>query len=196
MFVIALFEIYTSHGWPAVQNMSNSSVHRILGMNVIYANYLGGLAGFLPTFTLLIMLFVVFTIGGFAGVIYFAAGYIALILVLMPIYFLGSSSSDSYRLSCFVDFPEVLQNRVYDMAWASRNYMVHLKVTNAGGAVLLSIVMIGCTIYSVGHAVSLFHHGLGAIGLILGAGLAFLLKGLNTCAVINLAKTYDVSKGG
>jgi hypothetical protein len=44
--------------------------------------------------------------------------------------------------------------------------------------------------FQVGKASNIFHRGLGVIGLILGAGLAFLLKGLNTCAVINLAKIY------
>lgn len=123
----------------------------------------------------------------------------------MPIFFLGASSNDSYRLTCLANFGGDVQDKVWQMAWAAKNYMIHLKVTNAGGAVLLSFVMIGCTMFLVGKTNNLFHRGLGAVGIILGAGLAFLIKGLNTCAVINLAKIYvpsftstykDINQGG
>jgi high-affinity nickel permease len=56
--------------------------------------------------------------------------------------------------------------------------------------ILLSLVAMGCIMYSVGNEKNSFHRGLGVVGILLGAGLAYLLKGLNTCAVINIAKIY------
>jgi hypothetical protein len=51
-------------------------------MNIIYSHYLGGMAGFIPVLLLLLMVFIVYTIAGFAGLLYFAAGYMALLFVI------------------------------------------------------------------------------------------------------------------
>jgi hypothetical protein len=50
-------------------------------MNLIYANYLGGFAGFLPIFVLVFMLFVCMAVAGFVGVIYFTAGFLSILFV-------------------------------------------------------------------------------------------------------------------
>lgn len=169
---------------------SLASVNRVLGMNIVYAKYLGGAASFVPIFTMLLMLFVTYAIGGFAGVLYFAAGYMSLLFVSMAVFFAGASASDAYKLTNFVNFAADVQDHVSSIAWAARNYMIYLKVTNAGAMVLLCFVTCGCIMYYAGNTANLFHGVLGLVGLLMGIGLAHLIKAINACAVINMAKTY------
>lgn len=49
----------------------------------------------------------------------------------MPVYFLGAASTDSYKLSCFATLAAPVQEIIFHLYWATRNYMVHLRITNA-----------------------------------------------------------------
>lgn len=102
ILLLGLMEWFTSHGCSPVRNMSLSSVPRITSMHIIYSQYLGGLAGFVPLFILAFSLSLALVIAGYAGALFFTAGFLSIVMILMPILFVGAASTDSYRLSCFV----------------------------------------------------------------------------------------------
>ena len=83
MLLISLMEWFTSHGCAPVRNMSMASVPRVPAMHVIYSQYLGGLAGYVPVLILACSLCAVIMIAGYAGALYFAAGFLSIILVFL-----------------------------------------------------------------------------------------------------------------
>lgn len=77
-------------------------------MNFIYSNYLGELFSALPLILMIFLALIVFNIYGFAGLLFSAFGYISLFIIYGIIFFIGSNSSDSYKLTCFAHFiPDV-----------------------------------------------------------------------------------------
>jgi len=140
-------EWFTSHGFAPVRNLANSAVDRIQSMPMIYSSYLGGVTGFVPIFILGLSFSLSLFIAGYAGAIFFTAGFLSLLTVIMPIYYLGANSTDSYRLSCFVTMGEYIHDNLFKISWASRNYMIYLKTTNSGGAILICLIIFGCTGY-------------------------------------------------
>ena len=66
--------------------------------------------------------------------------------------------------------------------------MIYFKVTNAGTVIMVAISMIGVVLYDT-KAVKI-EDSKGLFGITIGLTLAYLIKGLNTWAVINLSKDY------
>jgi len=81
------------------------------------------------------------------------------------------------------------------MAWAARNYMIYLKITNSVGTILCTMSLTGGLLFLSNKDFSIFSEALGIYGVLVGVGLTFYIKGLNTCAIINIAKTYDIDIG-
>jgi hypothetical protein len=50
-------------------------------MNVIFANYLGGFVGYLTALILAILIYICMGLAGYAGLLYFAGGYLSLLFV-------------------------------------------------------------------------------------------------------------------
>lgn len=71
-------------------------------MHLIYSVYLGGVTGYLPLMVLVFGLYISISIAGLAGSLFFTTGFLSILLIIMPIYFVGAGSTDSYRLACFV----------------------------------------------------------------------------------------------
>ena len=70
--------------------------------------------------------------------------------------------------------------------------MIYFKVTNAGTVIMVAISMIGVLLYDT-KAVKI-EDSKGIFGITIGLTLAYLIKGLNTWAVVNLSKDYVFSK--
>lgn len=68
--------------------------------------------------------------------------------------------------------------------------MIFYKVTNAGTTILVSIALIGAFCYQNSTIETIFKNGNGLIGLLFGATLMYVIKGINTWAIINIAKDY------
>lgn len=68
--------------------------------------------------------------------------------------------------------------------------MIFIKVTNSGSSILISLALIGAFLYDNKITDSLFKKGNGIMGLLFGASLMYVIKGINTWAIINLAKDY------
>ena len=66
--------------------------------------------------------------------------------------------------------------------------MIYFKVTNAGTVIMVAISMIGVLLFDT-KAVKI-EDSKGIFGITIGLTLAYLIKGLNTWAVINLSKDY------
>lgn len=73
-------------------------------MNLIYSNYLGDLFSAIPTILMFLLISIVYSIEGFAGLLFTASGYISLFIIYGVIFFIGCNSSDSYKLTCFAHF--------------------------------------------------------------------------------------------
>ncbi|KAM3141942.1 hypothetical protein pb186bvf_006028 [Paramecium bursaria] len=185
---ISLYEWYTSHGCPNVRNMSLASVDRVLNMNLIFNSYLGDLFASIPLFAYISLIAICYKILGFLGILYGACGYFSLYLLYGVIYVIGAQSSDSYKLTCFGHFKNNVQSILFQLAWETRNYMIYFKVTNAGTVIMVAISMIGVLLFDT-KAVKI-EDSKGIFGITIGLTLAYLIKGLNTWAVINLSKDY------
>lgn len=73
-------------------------------MNLIYSNYLGDLFSAIPAILMFLLISIVYSIEGFAGLLFAASGYISLFIIYGVIFFIGCNSSDSYKLTCFAHF--------------------------------------------------------------------------------------------
>ena len=73
-------------------------------MNLIYSSYLGDLFSAIPVLIMVLLVSIVYTIQGFAGLYFAASGYVSLFIVYGVIFYIGSNSSDSYKLTCFAHF--------------------------------------------------------------------------------------------
>lgn len=108
----------------------------------------------------------------------------------MPIYYLGANSTDSHRLSCFVTMGEYIHDNLFKISWASRNYMIYLKSTNSGGAILICLIIFGCTGYESKTTGDFLVYD-GLLGCLLGLSTAYVIRSTNTCAIINISKAYN-----
>jgi hypothetical protein len=61
-----------------------------------------------------------------------ACGFLINLLIYIPIMYVGAMGADAYKMSCMGIVNEILQDRVYKMAWAARNYAIYVKISNAG----------------------------------------------------------------
>ncbi|CAD8199493.1 unnamed protein product [Paramecium octaurelia] len=190
---ISLFEWYTSHGCSKVRNLGLATSDRIMPMNLIYSNYLGDLFSAIPMVLMLLLITIVYSIQGFAGLLFAASGYTSVFIIYGIIYQIGCNSSESYKLTCFVHFKSEIQGRIFAIYWEAKNYMIYLKSTNAGALTLISIGFIGSQLYQhPGTLASLFTHYKGIIGLLIGFAIMFVCRGLSIWAIINMAKTYFI----
>ncbi|CAD8124013.1 unnamed protein product [Paramecium sonneborni] len=193
VFHISIFEWFTSHGCPNVRNMGLATSDRILPMNLIFSNYLGDLYSAIPTVLMFLLITIVYSIEGFAGLLFTASGYVSLFIIYGVIFFIGSNSSDSYKLTCFAHFISDVQGKIFQIYWETKNYMIFLKATNAGTAFLVSIGIIGAQLYQYPTALnSLFLQNEGFLGLFIGFSLIFVCRGINTWGIINVAKNYFI----
>lgn len=79
------------------------------------------------------------------------------------------------------------------MTWAARNYMIYLKTTNAGAAILISFTFLGAALYLYKVDNNPFVDFNGIFGILFGIGLAYLVKGMTIGAVISISKTFDLN---
>ncbi|CAD8116152.1 unnamed protein product [Paramecium sonneborni] len=190
---ISLFEWYTSHGCSKVRNLGLATSDRIMSMNLIYSNYLGDLFSAIPNVLMLLLITMVYSINGFAGLLFAASGYISIYIIYGIIYQIGCNSSESYKLTCFVHFKSEIQGRVFAIYWEATNYMIYLKATNAGTLILISLGIIGSQLYQYSASLaSLFTNLNGIIGIFIGFTIMFVCRGINIWAIINIAKTYFI----
>jgi Na+/H+-translocating membrane pyrophosphatase len=103
ILIICLMEWFTSHGCASVRNMAVSSVKRVPSMHMIYSQYLGGLCGYVPLVVLGVCVYGSIEVGGYVGPLYFTAGFLSIVMVLMVVLFIGAASTDSHILSSFVN---------------------------------------------------------------------------------------------
>ena len=112
MLLISIYEWLTSHGCSPVRNMSYSSVNRIFNMNIIYANYLGNVAVILPLALLAITIAITHHLGGLVGLLFYVVAYVMSLYLQMPIYFVGATTSDSYKLTYFGYVNELIRDNL------------------------------------------------------------------------------------
>lgn len=140
-----------------------------------------------------IMSAIVFSLAGYVGLMAAAAGFIINVVIILPIFYVGAISADGYKLCCASHVTPIVTDRLHKMTWAARNYMIYLKTTNAGTACLLAFTFMGCALYVIKGDINPLFDFTGAFGLILGIGMAFLLKGMTIAAVINISKQYNLN---
>lgn len=73
-------------------------------MNLIYSNYLGDLFTAIPTFLMILLVSITYSLLGFPGLLFAASGYVSLFIIYGVIFFIGCNSADSYKLTCFAHF--------------------------------------------------------------------------------------------
>lgn len=73
-------------------------------MNFIYSNYLGDLFSSIPLLIHFVLIYVCYRLNGFAGMLFAATGYISLFMIYGIIFFVGATSTDAYKLTCFTAF--------------------------------------------------------------------------------------------
>jgi len=57
-----------------------------MSMNLIYSNYLGDLFSAIPMILMLLLITIVYSIQGFAGLLFAASGYISIFIIYGIIY--------------------------------------------------------------------------------------------------------------
>ena len=55
---------------------------------------------------------------------------------------------------------------------------------------LITISLLGSIMYSVENVATLYHGALGLVGALIGFFLMYMIKGVNTCAIINVSKEF------
>lgn len=78
------------------------------------------------------------------------------------------------------------------MSWAARNYMIYLKITNAGSAILLALTFLGAALYLFKTDNNPFIDFNGIFGILFGIGLAFLIKGMTVGSIISISRVFDL----
>lgn len=79
--LIAIYEQYTSHGGSYVKHVANSSVPRLLTMNIVFSSFLGGFVGYLTAFIFALLMYLCIGMAGYAGLMYFTGGYLSMLFV-------------------------------------------------------------------------------------------------------------------
>jgi NADH:ubiquinone oxidoreductase subunit 3 (subunit A) len=79
------------------------------------------------------------------------------------------------------------------MAWAARNYMIYLKITNLGTGVLLAFTFLGGALYFFKIDSNPMTDFNGVFGVLFGIGLAFLVKGMTVGSVITISRVFDLN---
>ena len=79
-----------------------------------------------------ILIVTLYSLAGWVGFMAGAAGFFINILIMVPIFYIGAMSSDSYKLCCMGIVNQIVSDRLFKFAWAARNYYIYLKLTNAG----------------------------------------------------------------
>jgi hypothetical protein len=69
---------------------------------------------------------------GWLGFMAAAAGFLINLVIYVAILYIGIMSSDCHKLSCMGIVSSIMQDRLYKMAWAARNYSIYVKITTAG----------------------------------------------------------------
>ena len=62
-------------------------------MNTVYSSYINSLGFSFTLIKFITLIYIVYKLASFAGILYFTAGFISNIFVYLPIYFIGSISS-------------------------------------------------------------------------------------------------------
>lgn len=66
---------------------------------------------------------------------------------------------------------------MHSITWAAKNYIVWLKITNAGALIIAAILIIGTAIF-FSKTFILLLNGYNLFGFLIGFGLAYYNKGL------------------
>lgn len=72
------------------------------------------------------IILIVYSIAGFYGIGLCALGLLCTPVTLLSINFLAGISSDAYKFTKTAKTYGVIIDRIYKMAWASRNYSIYL----------------------------------------------------------------------
>lgn len=130
---------------------------------------------------------------GYAGILAAAAGFLINVLIMVPLFYIGTISQDGAKLCVASHVTQVVAERFTKMTWAARNYMIYLKITNAGSAILLALTFLGGALYLFKVDNNPLIDFNGIFGILFGIGLAFLIKGMTIGSIITISKIFDLN---
>ncbi|CAD8185957.1 unnamed protein product [Paramecium pentaurelia] len=193
LVLLSIGEWMTSHGCQPVRNLALSSSERILTQSFNYATFLSASGQIIIVLTLGIIATAAHALAGYAGILAAAAGFLINVLIIIPLYYIGSISQDGAKLCAASHVTQVVSERFTKMAWAARNYMIYLKITNAGSAILLALTFLGGALYLFKVDNNPLIDFNGIFGILFGIGLAFLIKGMTVGSVISISRIFDLN---
>lgn len=77
---------------------------------------------------------------------------------------------------------------MYKMAWAARNYAIHLKITNGIGSLMANFLCFVGYMFVIGFNNVFLFDLRAVVGFFAGSSLMYLIRGIQTYAVKNIAE--------
>ncbi|CAD8186208.1 unnamed protein product [Paramecium octaurelia] len=189
--LIIYYEYLTSHGYSVAQKVALVS-YKAPTLNIIQAYSIGNIGQIVPALLIALSLFISYKLASLVGILGLFLGYILNIYILMGIAMLGVLSGDGLKLSFLAQFANNIKDRLHSITWAAKNYIVWLKITNAGALIIAAILIIGTAIF-FSKTFILLLNGYNLFGFLIGFGLAYYNKGLTIFIVKTICEEalYD-----
>jgi hypothetical protein len=90
---------------------------------------------------------------------------------------------------------QIVSDRLYKMAWAARNYFIYVKISTAGGSIMLGLCFLGTCMFFFKKDPNIFIKGTGLFGILFGAALTLGIRGWTIAAVISVSRIYVAAEG-
>lgn len=123
------------------------------------------------------MILIAYLIGGFFGIAMLGSGLVCTPITLLSINFMGGVASDAFLFAKIARVYGRLTDRLFKVAWPSRNYAVYIQTMNAGGVFIGNFVAIGAILALTKIQGIIIWRSFTFFGFLYGSGLAYLLKG-------------------
>jgi hypothetical protein len=124
-----------------------ASTDRVPIQGLLYGEYLGGLGSVPAMLILSLVIITSYSVAGWVGFMAAATGFMANFAIYVPIMYVGAMAADAYKLCCMGMVNTAVTDKLYRLAWAGRMYAVYLRVTTLGGAILLSLSLLGTSMF-------------------------------------------------
>ncbi|EGR27842.1 proton-pumping vacuolar pyrophosphatase, putative [Ichthyophthirius multifiliis] len=136
-----------------------------------------------------------YLLAGFFGIACCAMGLITGPFCLISINIFAGFTSEAFAMSAVGCVFNEVRNKVYQLAWTTKNYSIFPQIIVAVGILLANLISAGASLIITQEEEVYIWDAYGLFGLLIGGSIIYLIKGTSTLGVKdvaeNLKNNYD-----
>lgn len=182
LIAISLGEFYTSHYFNSARKVAKIGEKGKV-FSLIQAHSVSYAAEFIYVVVIGLVCLVCYSEAKFFGVFLGGLGFLLTPIPHITSLIIAGAATEAQihcRLSKIDEPCEHLQERVSQIAWAARNYPIHIKLMNVAGLFIASIAAVGAYIYILKLTKFDVFDTRILVGFAMGTGLPYYIKSINT----------------